>query len=145
MLDVRRPGSRRVSTRQAPVPSPRSLCVILHIMKIRHLIVALFVVATSAAAQTGTPADLSAKVDQIVADAMRKQQIPAMTVAVAMGDRMVYSKASGAADLENAVSATTQTPLRTGPFPRPSSPVIPRAAAISMNMDKPRANPNTQQ
>src|SRR5258708_40298756 len=105
-------------------------------MKIRHLIVALFVVATSAAAQTGTPADLSAKVDQIVADAMRKQQIPAMPVAVAMGDRMVYSKASGAADLENAVSTTTATLIRTGP-------VIPRASALTTTTEEAKAHATT--
>jgi CubicO group peptidase (beta-lactamase class C family) len=76
-------------------------------MKFRWLSIVLFAAALSAAAQTGPPADLNAKVDEVVASAMRQQQIPAMTVAAAMDDRIVYSRAFGAADLENAVPATT--------------------------------------
>jgi serine beta-lactamase-like protein LACTB len=90
-------------------------------MRFRRLIVALFVVAVSAAAQTVAPADLIAKSDQIVIDAMRKQQIPAITVAVAVGDHIVYSRASGAADLENDVPATTRTLIRTGSIAKPIS------------------------
>ena len=45
------------------------------------------------ALQTVAPADLSAQVDQLVTAAMRQQQIPAMTVAAAIADRIVYSRA----------------------------------------------------
>ena len=50
---------------------------------------------------------------------MSAQQIPAITVAVAQADRLVYSKAFGMADLENSVPATTETLIRTGSIARP--------------------------
>jgi serine beta-lactamase-like protein LACTB, mitochondrial len=89
-------------------------------LKFRGSTIVLFI-AVSAAAQTGAPADLTAKVDQIVTAAMRAQQIPAMTVAAAVGDRMVYSGAFGTADLENAVPATAETLIRTGSIAKPIS------------------------
>ena len=98
-------------------------------MKFRSLIIALFVVAISSNAQTGArAADLSAKVDQVVTAAMHQQQIPAMTVAAAMADRIVYSRAFGTADLENAVPATTETLVRTGSIAKPIS----AAAAMTL-------------
>jgi serine beta-lactamase-like protein LACTB len=97
-------------------------------MKFRCLSSVLFAAALSAAAQTSTPVDLDAKVDEVIASAMRRQQIPAMTVAAAMGDRIVYSKAFGAADLENAVPATTGTLIRTGSIAKPIS----AAAAMTL-------------
>src|SRR5258708_25878605 len=97
-------------------------------MKLRRLILALFVASISAAAQTGAPADVTAKVEQIVTSAMREQQIPAMTVAFGMGDRMVYSRAFGTADLENAIPATTETLIRTGSIAKPIS----AAAAMTL-------------
>jgi serine beta-lactamase-like protein LACTB len=97
----------------------------IQIMKLRPLILALFVVASSATAQTG---DVTAKVDQIVTGAMREQQIPAMTVAFGLGDRIVYSKAFGTADIENAVPATTETLIRTGSIAKPIS----AAAAMTL-------------
>jgi len=54
-----------------------------------------------------------AAIDRLVTDAMSAQQVPAMTVAVAVSGRIVYSKAFGYADLENAVPASTQTLIRT--------------------------------
>ena len=74
------------------------------------------------------PAGALAKVDQIVGDVMRRQQIPAMTVAIGMGDRIVYSKGSGTADLENAVPATTDSLIRTGSISKPIS----AAAAMTL-------------
>jgi serine beta-lactamase-like protein LACTB len=97
-------------------------------MKLRRLILTLVVAAFSAAAQTNASTDVTAKVDQIVADAMRQQQIPAMTVAFGMGGRIVYSKAFGAADLENGVPATTETLIRTGSIAKPIS----AAAAMTL-------------
>jgi CubicO group peptidase (beta-lactamase class C family) len=67
-------------------------------------------------------------VDQLVTAAMRQQQIPAMTVAAAIADRIVYSRAFGAADLENAVPATTETLIRTGSISKPIS----AAAAMTL-------------
>jgi serine beta-lactamase-like protein LACTB, mitochondrial len=97
-------------------------------MKFRWLSIVLFAAALSATPQTGPPADLDAKVDEVVASAMRRQQIPAMTVAATMDDRIVYSRAFGAADLENAVPATTGTLIRTGSIAKPIS----AAAAMTL-------------
>src|SRR6266404_2311634 len=87
----------------------RACCVILLGMKLRRLVLAVFIFGISAAAQTAAPADLSANIDQMVADAMHKQQIPTMTVAMATGTRISYSRAFGTADLENGIQATTET------------------------------------
>jgi CubicO group peptidase (beta-lactamase class C family) len=97
-------------------------------MKLRRLIFTLFVTVTSAAAQAGAQADVTGKVEQIVTGVMREQQIPAMTVAFGMGDRMVYSRAFGSADLENGVPATTETLIRTGSIAKPIS----AAAAMTL-------------
>ena len=51
-----------------------------------------------------------------------------MTVAAAIGDRMVYSRAFGTADLENALPATTETLIRTGSIAKPIS----AAAAMTL-------------
>jgi serine beta-lactamase-like protein LACTB, mitochondrial len=97
-------------------------------MKLRRLILALVAAAFSAAAQTNASDDVTAKVGQIVADAMRQQQIPAMTVAFGMDGRMIYSRAFGTADLENGVPATSGTLIRTGSVAKPIS----AAAALTL-------------
>jgi serine beta-lactamase-like protein LACTB len=97
-------------------------------MEFRRLIIVLFVVAVSATTLTGAPADLGAKVDQVVAVAMHQQQVPAMTVAAAMANGIVYSRAFGTADLENGVPATTETLIRTGSVAKPIS----AAAAMTL-------------
>ena len=83
---------------------------------------------SSAGAQVPAAADLSAQVDRIVLDEMKKQQIPAMTVAVMDHGQMVYSKAFGTADVENGLPATTGTLIRTGSIAKPIS----AAAAMTL-------------
>ncbi|MBV9344225.1 MAG: beta-lactamase family protein [Gammaproteobacteria bacterium] len=63
--------------------------------------------ATTAAAQD------SAAVDGLVTEAMAAQEIPAITVALMVEGRLVYSRAFGRADLENDVRATPETLIRT--------------------------------
>jgi serine beta-lactamase-like protein LACTB, mitochondrial len=104
-------------------------------LKLRGLIIAIFVAAISATAQTEAPADLGAKVDQVVVAAMHQQKIPAITVAVAIGDRMVYSRAFGTADLENGVSATTGTMIRTGSIAKPISAAAAMTLVDSYKLD----------
>ena len=106
----------------------RGCCDTLKKMKSRRLTIALFVAAVSAAAQTAAPVGLKGKVDEAVTAAMQQQRIPAMTVAIAMADRIVYSTAFGTADLENAVPATTETLIRTGSIAKPIS----AAAAMTL-------------
>ncbi len=97
-------------------------------MKFGSLIVGLFLVAVSATTQNSPPADFSARVDQVVTAAKQQQQIPAIIVAAGMMDRIVYSRAFGNADLENAIPATTETLVRTGSIAKPIS----AAAAMTL-------------
>src|SRR5215471_5112901 len=79
----------------------------------RHLLL-LLLLAHSASAQQPAKSELPAQVDSAVVKEMEKQQIPAMTVAIAQDGRIVYSKAFGTADLENSIPASTETLIRTG-------------------------------
>jgi len=59
-------------------------------------------------------ADLGSQIERIVTTTLEKQHTPAMTVAVALDGRMIFSKGFGTADLENGVPATSETLIRTG-------------------------------
>jgi CubicO group peptidase (beta-lactamase class C family) len=87
---------------------------------------------TSGAARAQTD---PAALDRIVTDAMREQQIPAITVAIARGDRLVYSKAFGSADLENSVPATTETLIRTASVAKPITAVAAMTLVESGKLD----------
>jgi serine beta-lactamase-like protein LACTB len=110
--------------RQPPATASDVRPVMLQTMKFASLLLAVL----SASAQTAAPADVGANVDQVVTAAMLRQQIPAMTVAVGMADRIVYSKAFGTSDIENAVPATVDTLIRTGSIAKPIS----AAAAMTL-------------
>ena len=73
--------------------------------------------------QADSTPNLSSQVARIVMQQMEKQQIPAMTVAIALEGRVVYSKGFGTADLENAVPATAETLIRTGSISKPITAV----------------------
>jgi CubicO group peptidase (beta-lactamase class C family) len=104
-------------------------------MRLCRLILALLVLAISVVAQTAEPAAPSTKIDPIVMAAMHKQQIPAMTIAVAVGDRISYSKAFGTADLENGIPATPETLIRTGSIAKPISAVAAMTLVDSGKLD----------
>ena len=76
-----------------------------------------------AGAAPPAPAGLEARLDALVTDAMRRQQIPAVTIAVLSADRLVYSRAFGSADLENSVAATPETLIRTASIAKPITAV----------------------
>jgi serine beta-lactamase-like protein LACTB len=73
-------------------------------------------------AQTIPPATAK-HIDEIVAKAITEQQIPAISVAIALNGQMQYQKAFGKADLENNVSATPETLFRTGSIAKPMTAV----------------------
>jgi CubicO group peptidase (beta-lactamase class C family) len=87
------------------------------------LIFLLLIAAGSTAAQRAASADLGAQVDRAVAEEMKRQQMPAATVAIAQDGRIIYSKAFGMADVENNVAATTETLIRTGSLAKPITAV----------------------
>lgn len=69
------------------------------------------------------PQDAAARVDALVGQFMSEEPVPALTVAVAVDGRIVYSKAFGKADLENDVKATPETLIRTGSIAKPITAV----------------------
>jgi serine beta-lactamase-like protein LACTB, mitochondrial len=74
----------------------------------------LVLVASCVRAQQISDTDLASQIDTIATQQREKQHIPAMTIAVASDDRLVYSKGFGSADLESDVPATADTLIRTG-------------------------------
>jgi CubicO group peptidase (beta-lactamase class C family) len=70
------------------------------------LISLLFTWPGGANAQAATSLVLEKQLDQLVTTTLHEQQIPALTVAIARGDRVIYSKAFGMADLENSIPTT---------------------------------------
>jgi CubicO group peptidase (beta-lactamase class C family) len=90
------------------------------------------------AAQVADPAAL----ERLVGDAMREQQIPAVTVAIGEQDRIVYSHAFGSADLENSVPATTETLIRTASIAKSLTAVAAMTLVESgrLNLDAPVQN-----
>src|SRR5262249_5161996 len=75
---------------------------------------ALLMSMWAASARQQPAADPGPQIDRIVTAEMEKQRIPALTVAVAVDGRVVVSKGFGTADLENGISATSETLIRTG-------------------------------
>jgi len=69
------------------------------------------------------PQDAAARVDALVQQFMKEEPVPALTVAIALDGRIVYSKGFGQADLENEVKATPETLIRTGSIAKPISAV----------------------
>jgi serine beta-lactamase-like protein LACTB, mitochondrial len=96
------------------------------------LLAAVQMAAAQNAAAAGAP---DARLDRIVGDAMRAQQIPAVTVAVMTADRLVYSRAFGTADLENSVPATPETLIRTGSIAKPITAVAAMTLVESGKLD----------
>jgi CubicO group peptidase (beta-lactamase class C family) len=71
--------------------------------------------ALSAAAPLArqAPALPAAKIDAVVAAEQARQKIPGLSVAVAVGNRLVYSRGFGVADLEHGVPVKPSTAFRT--------------------------------
>jgi CubicO group peptidase (beta-lactamase class C family) len=77
----------------------------------------------------------AAALDRIVTDAMSEQHIPAVTVAIARDDRLVYSRAFGSSDLENSVPATTETLIRSASIAKPITAVAAMTLVESGKLD----------
>src|SRR4051812_24334150 len=95
-------------------------------MKRTRLVVLVFLLCCASFAQQA--ADATARVDAAVSEFQSKHLAPAITVAVAVDGKIVYSKAVGMADLENNVKATPETLIRTGSIAKPIS----AAAALTL-------------
>jgi CubicO group peptidase (beta-lactamase class C family) len=93
--------------------------------RVQTIVVSLLLACATFAQQ---PAGLSSRVDAAVQEFQAKSQAPAITVAVAVNGKIVYSKAFGMADVENDLKATPQTLIRTGSIAKP----IAAAAALTL-------------
>jgi serine beta-lactamase-like protein LACTB, mitochondrial len=98
---------------------PRSLVAPLAI----ELLSAIIAFGGMAVGQLDNAANSTAEIDRIAQQEMQKQQIPAMTIAVALDGRVIYSKGFGIADEENAVAANAETLIRTGSLAKPLTSV----------------------
>ncbi|MGP8034244.1 MAG: serine hydrolase domain-containing protein [Steroidobacteraceae bacterium] len=77
----------------------------------------------------------AARLDALVTETMRAQKIPAITVAAASADGIVYSRAFGSADLENSVAATPATLIRTASIAKSISAVAAMTLVESGKLD----------
>jgi CubicO group peptidase (beta-lactamase class C family) len=90
---------------------------------IRPLIAAAVITVTSlglgAQSRSNVPANAAAHIDAAVEAERLRQKFPGLTVAAAVQNRLVFSKAYGTADLEHAVPAKTTTAFRTASVAKP--------------------------
>jgi len=111
----------------------------LALQMLRPVVLASLLLASigAASAQGRLAPALAAQLDQIVS--AHAQQIPAITVAIAQADQIVYSKAFGMADLENSVPASTETLIRTASIAKTISAVAAMTLVESgkLNLDAP--------
>jgi len=75
---------------------------------------AIVILFTGLADAQSIPPATAGRIDEMVAQAAHEQQIPAVSVAIALNGQIQYQKAFGKADLENDVAATSETLFRTG-------------------------------
>jgi serine beta-lactamase-like protein LACTB, mitochondrial len=94
------------------------------ILSLPALVIAVHLLAAVAAVgQSSSAPHNASQIDRIATSELEKQHIPAMTVAVALGGQVIYSKGFGQADIENGVPADSQTLIRTGSIAKPLSAV----------------------
>jgi serine beta-lactamase-like protein LACTB len=65
------------------------------------------------------PDSLSRRVDSTVSALMSAKHVPALSLAIGLGNRLIFSRAYGLADLENSVPATTTSVFRTASIGKP--------------------------
>lgn len=88
----------------------------------------LFLLPAAAFAQKTGGTDIAVQINRIASEQMQKQHIPALTIAVSLDGRVIYSKGFGKADIENDVPANEDTLIRTGSISKP----ITAAAAMTL-------------
>ncbi len=90
--------------------------------RITHLFVLLVVFSVGLPAQT-LPAEVVRQIDGVVEQARTSEQLPGLSVAVAVNGQVVFKKAYGWADLENSVPATAESLFRTASVAKPMTAV----------------------
>ena len=69
--------------------------------------------------RTTLPPEAAAEIDQLVRERQATAKIPGLSVAIAFGNAIAYSKGFGAADLENGLTVTPSTRFRTASVAKP--------------------------
>lgn len=113
-------------------------------MPTRHTIAAVLALpvalALSPAAMQGqrVPGDGDAGLDSIIHAAQRETGAPAISVALAEGGRIVYTRSFGTADIENGVPATDSTVYRIASVSKPltATAVLQLVAARKLELDR---------
>jgi len=87
--------------------------------RIRHalfvsLAILLVLASSVASSQTELAPAVVAQIDQIIEKARAEQKLPAVSVAIELKGHVIFRKAYGLADLENDLTATPDTLIRTG-------------------------------
>ncbi|HVJ85419.1 MAG TPA: serine hydrolase domain-containing protein, partial [Caulifigura sp.] len=77
------------------------------------LLAALLLVGLAGFAQADLPPAVVGRIESLVADAMAKQHIPGLSIAVATGNKIELERGFGLADVENDVRVTPETRFRT--------------------------------
>ncbi|MGH9421470.1 MAG: serine hydrolase domain-containing protein, partial [Thermoanaerobaculia bacterium] len=95
----------------------------------------ILLLPAAASAQQIKETSLAPQIDRIASQQMQKQHIPAITLAVALDGRVIYSKGFGTADIENAVPATAETLIRTGSISKPITAVAAMTLVESGKLD----------
>ncbi len=91
-------------------------------LRARRLLALLFLAVTLCLAQS-LPPGLEERIDRLVSTRMSERSIPGITVAVGIGDRPIWSRGYGFADLENFVPATERSRYRLASISKPVTAV----------------------
>lgn len=85
----------------------------------------LLIVWNPLAAQqrSGLPAAKLQEIERVISSEMARQNIPAVSAAIATGSRLVWSSGFGMSDLENFVPAKASTVYRLGSISKPITAV----------------------
>ena len=87
-------------------------------------VLTLLVFSVPVRAADGWSPGQSGRIDRIVAGVMETHGAPAMSVAVALGNELVYAKGFGLADVEHSVPATRTTRYRTASIAKPMTAAV---------------------
>jgi serine beta-lactamase-like protein LACTB, mitochondrial len=101
-------------------------------------LVLLTVLAAGSAAQA-LPSEVIHQIDTLVEQARTAEQLPGVSVAIAMNGKVIFTKAYGWADLENNVPATPESLFRTASVAKPMTAVgaLELAEAGKLDLDAP--------
>lgn len=111
-------------------------------MTLRRLLLSvlcvLVLVTAAPGAQGALPADVAAAIDRVMEKAV-EGPLPGASLAIAVGNRIVYSKGFGMADLEHEVPVTTSTAFRTASVAKPltATAVMTLVQAGKLDLDAP--------